>query len=304
MKASWVLISLLCPAFISSCANKIAQDGLAVETQILASNNLSKDYGDNTLLRSVISDINCADSVILRKRLVLADSYHSVDTSEILLIPFLSNGVTFKSSAYSDIDSRYILINPAYIRDFALKNTLNDSTSFRPVIELMLLHEIGHFILKKPGAFDVIGAKAAANTGGRRDDTQPEFITQEKKVELSADSLAIDIIKRNLKLDHNSCLGIALEVELVIPGMQFQLSGTRMIEKFGAKDIGFLHDPSSSHPNMELRVTYMNYFLNPNDSLHRMIDDYIYNGTVAPVHRQEFEPMIFQGQEKSLPPKK
>ena len=31
-----------------------------------------------------------------------------------------------------------------------------------------------------------------------------------------------------------------------------------------------------------------------------MIDNYLYNRTVAPVHRQEFDPMIFQG-EKILP---
>lgn len=300
MKVSWVLISVTIYLFMSSCKKKLAQDGFAVENQILATNNLSKDFSNDTLLRSVILDINCADSSVLKKRLVLADKYHSADTTEILLIPFSTNGATFKSSAYSDINARYVLINPAYIHDFALKSTLNDKTSFRPVIELMLLHEVGHFILRRAGAFDALKPDAKSMTGEQHDNTQPEFITQQKKVELMADSIAIAMVKTSLKPANKLCLGIGFDVELMIPGMQFQLAGRRMIDNFGAKDIGFLHDPSSSHPNMELRVTYMNYFLTPSDSLRRMIDDYIYDRTVAPVHLQEFSPQIYRGKEKIL----
>jgi hypothetical protein len=193
------------------------------------------------------------------------------------------------------------LLNPGFIKEFTLKNTLNDSISFQPVLKLMLLHEVGHFILKKGGAFDAVNGTNIGLTGERTDDTQPEFITSLKKVELSADSLAIDLVKRKLRSNLGSCLNIAFDIERVVPGMQFQMAGRRMIDNFGATQVGFLHDPSNEHPNLELRVTYMDYFLYPSAQLKQMIDNYIYDRTVAPVHRQEFDPRIFQGTEKKIP---
>src|SRR5688572_26336489 len=109
-----------------SCNNEKQSDGLAVENKILSDYNLIRDFSDSRLIEELIKDINCADSAVLRKRLVLAGDFNSSDTSEILLIPFISNGMIFKSSAYSDVENRIILINPSYIREFTLKNTLND----------------------------------------------------------------------------------------------------------------------------------------------------------------------------------
>jgi hypothetical protein len=212
----------------------------------------------------------------------------------------MPNGEALRSSAFSDIKNRFVLLNPAYIRGFTVKNSLSGAGSFKPVLELMLLHEIGHFILGKQGAFDQVASATGKGTGQQVDNTQPEFLTTIKKVELSADSLAIDIVKRRLKPTSRSCLDAAFDIQTIVPGMQFQISGRRMIDNFGAKDIGFLHDPSSDHPNLELRITFMNYFLHPTDSLRLMIDGYIYNRTVAPVHNQEFDSRIFQGKEKEL----
>jgi hypothetical protein len=104
-----------------------------------------------------------------------------------------------------------------------------------------------------------------------------------------------------LKSSDYNCLNTAFDIQLLVPGMQFQLAGRRIIDNFGSNTINFLHDPTSDHPNLELRITFMNYFLFPSDSLRLMIDNYLYNRTVAPVHRQELDPRIFQGKEKKLP---
>ena len=295
----WIKVILVTVLFIS-CNSDQAADGLAIENQALADNHLNRDFTNTQLLEEIIKDINCTALDVLKRQLVLSEKFHLSDTAEILLIPYISNGKNFKSSAYSDIKNRFILINPSYIREFTLKNILNDTLSYKPVLELMLLHELGHFILEKSGAFDEITDDYKSATGEMKDETQPALITTIKKVELSADSLAIDMIKRKLhSIDYN-CLSIVFDVERIVPGMQFQLSGTRMVEHFGSSNIAFLHDPSSDHPNLELRITFMNYFLFPNDSLKIMIDDYLYNRTVTPVHQQEFNPQVYQGQEKNF----
>jgi hypothetical protein len=288
--------------FLCQCSNEKRPDGFAVELQILHDNNLSKDYSDPLLLEEAIKDINCSHASVLRKKIVLAKEYHAGDTNSILLIPFISNGSTFKSSAYSDVENRFILISPSYIRDFTVKNTLNDTLAFSPVLKMMLLHEVGHFLLNKSGSFDKIESRPATGLGEQtRDDTQPVFLTADKKLELAADSLAMDIVKRKLAGRDYTCLGAAFDIQRIVPGMQFQLAGMRIIENFGSRSINYLHDPSNDHPNLELRVTFMNYFLFPSDTLRQMIEDYLYDRTVAPVHRQEFDPRIFQGQEKILP---
>ena len=293
----WILPLLL----IFSCRQPLPVNGNQVENQIITANNLRRDFTNPDFLQSVLDEVNCADSAMLKKKIVLSDKYHSGDTTEILLIPFTPKGDNYKSSAYSDVAHRYILINPIYIRDFTLKYTLNDTSSFRPVLELMLLHEAGHFLLRKTGYFDVVSDRQGNGLGEQKSNSQPEYLTAVKKVEMSADSLAIDMVKRRLKPENHSCLDIALSIERVVPGMQFMMAGRRAIDNFGAPDEGFLHDPSNNHPNLELRITFMTYFLFPTEERKQMIDNYLYNRTVAAVHRQEFDPQIYQGKEKILP---
>jgi hypothetical protein len=283
----------------TGCRRNYAVDGNDIQRQVLATNDLSDDTNSNQELRQILAQINCMISTIYKKRLVLADEYSSGDTTQILVIPFDSNRKQLRSDAFSDIANRLIVVNPSYIKEFTIKNTLGDSSSYRPVIELMLLHEIGHFRLGKEGAFDRI-ADSSAGIGQQLSNSQPEYITTIKKIEMSADSLAIDMVKRTLKPTNKLCLEIAFDVERVVPGMQFQLSGRRIIDGFGRTDVNYLHDPSTDHPNLELRVTFMNYFLYPSDSLRNMINDYLYNRTVVPIHRQEFDPEINQDQEKIL----
>lgn len=278
-------------------------DGQRLQDHYLLDNNLRKDYSAGRYLSEVIASVNCIDSGVMTKKIVLAGDFTSSDTNQILLIPYIPNGANFKSSSYSDIANRVILLNPSYIREFARTNALNDTLAYIPLLELMLLHEIGHFILHQSGYFDRITTLSSGKElGEQRDDTQPEFLTSVKKIELAADSLAIGMVRRQLPSGVLCCGGQPFEIQLVIPGMQFNLAGTRDIENFGSPHINFLHDPNPDHPNLELRITFMNYFLNPNDTLRQMIDDYLYERTVAPVHRQETDPKIFQGEEKKLTP--
>ncbi|PSL26364.1 hypothetical protein [Chitinophaga ginsengisoli] len=300
MRQNWI-VSLIAIWMIIACNGNVAKiDGKEVENAVLTANDLSKDYSFESMLDSVIEDVNCAVFPIVNKKIVFQDKYASMDTSQILVIPFSPNGKNFKSSAYSNIKSRYILINPGYIKEFAMKNTLNDATSVKPLLELMILHEIGHFILQRTGAFDAINDGDSTQLGEQQSNLEPEFITSEKKVELEADSLAIVMVRKQ-KVNKYDCLNVEFNIELLVPAMQFQMSGKRMIDNFGASDIGFLHDPNSSHPNMELRITFMNYFLYPTATLKGLIDDYIYNRTVRPVHNQLLDPRIYQGLEKHLP---
>jgi len=301
MPREWISGSVI--LFLLIACGQPLQDvkGVEVETQLLSDYNISRDYSNSNTLQKILDDINCSVSSVVHKKLVVADSFTPRDTSRILLVPFISNGHVFKSSAYADVTNRFILINLRYIREFATKNTLNDTTAFVPLVELMLLHEIGHFMLHAAGSFDNLDSGVSTLGQQENPSTTPEYLTTVKKIELSADSLAIDLIRKQLKSQHYECLNIAFDVERLLPGMQFQLSGTRMIEKFGARDVNFLHDPSNDHPNMELRVTFMNYFLFPSDAQKKMIDDYIYDRTVAPVHEQELDPKIFQGKTKNLP---
>jgi hypothetical protein len=284
---------------ITGCHPKRRLDGNFIESSVLASNDLGRDFTSREFLPLILNEINCTDSAVLKKKIVLSEAFHSSDTSEILLIPFSSNGQLYISSAYSDVKNRYILIDPEYIEFFAHNSTALDSNSYKPVLELMLLHEIGHFILNKEVAFDKTTSPDKNKMFLSKPPNQPEYLTVDKKIELKVDSIAISLIKQKFKSGKYSCLGVAFEVETLIPDMELQLSTLRTISNFGSQDIDFLRDPNPDHPNLELRIAFMNYFLNPNPLIKEKIDNYLYNRTVAPVHRQEFDPKIFQGSNKN-----
>lgn len=98
---------------------------------------------------------------------------------------------------------------------------------------------------------------------------------------------------------------------LVVPGIAFELFGRRTLANFGRGTTNqdgqyesrtpLLRDPNTSHPNLELRIAFMNYFINSTSRNREVVDQLLYNREVAPVHQQEFAPYIFQGQEKTLP---
>jgi len=256
----------------------------------------------NEMLTKAFKGINCLSLTAGNRKMVLSSSFDPDDTTSILVIPFTSGFAEYRSSAYSDIKNRFILINPSYIVDFAKRNTLNDSTNMVGLVSLMLLHELGHFITGINGSFDGIVKDSATEkrTGEMKMDTEPEYLTTIKRMEMKVDSIAISLIKGSITSKNMDCYGTASDIQLLLPGMSFQMFGMTMLKQFG-KQSKILRDPSSSHPNMELRIAFMNYFLSPTDQLKQMIDEYIYNREIAPIERQQTDPRIFQGQEKILP---
>ena len=230
-----------------------------------------------------------------------------VDTTTILVIPFGAKLRDMKSSAYSDIKNRFILLGPALVNRFVKRTALNDSSSTPAIIMLLLLHELGHFAVGKEGAFDRLESseedewtdEKKSELGEQKMDTEPEYLTSHKRIELACDSSAMAMIKPHLlNVKEMDCYNTAFNVQLVLPGMGFKLFGTRMIGQFGSTAINLLRDPSNTHPNMELRIAFMNYFLSGREDQRKMIDDYLYDREVAPVHRQEMDPRIFQGERK------
>ena len=136
---------LLAFSLLSDCKPHYLFDGPEVQQEVLSKYDLLGDSKYNAEFKQVIDEVNCICKAVLRKRLVVASNFHSGDTTEILLIPFSSIGRQFSSGAYSNISNHFILLNPAYIKEFTVQNTLNGPISFRPVIEIILLHELAHF---------------------------------------------------------------------------------------------------------------------------------------------------------------
>jgi hypothetical protein len=129
------------------------------------------------------------------------------------------------------------------------------------------------------------------------------LLTLVKRQELKADSIAALLITKGAGSKDVHSFVTAQNLEMLIAGSQFTLSGLRTIAKMGQPSRDELEDPEETHPNLEIRMTFMNYYLNPNDSLRLMIDHYLYEREVAPVERHLSDPRIYQGQEKKLPGK-
>lgn len=297
-----LIITLLIILSLFSCSeDEKAMKGEAFEEQVLLGTGLRKDSSMDSIMKIVLTGINCLSMTDENKKLVLVQDFVPSDTSQILVVPFTTGLKEYGSSAYSDIQNRFIIINPSYIVSFAKKATLNDTTSIKELISLMLLHELGHFKLRIEGAFDAIKdtLSSSVRTGQMKMNTEPEHLTSLKKAELRVDSVAVSMVKKNIMVKDTNCYTCASGIQLMLPGMSFQLFGTRLIEQFGSP-LKILRDPGPSHPNMELRIAFMNYYLFPTDQLREMIDEYIYNREVAPVIRQQADPRIYQGLEKKL----
>lgn len=288
----YALINIFAGLLFVSCRQQEKVSSFDIEKQFLAQNGLDIDKSINQDLRIILEKLNSLDSKIFNKKLKLAGDFNPEDADEILVIPYSSTRENNYSEGFSDIKNQLILLNVSAIRNFAAKNALSAEESLLPVVELIILHEIGHFILGKEGAFD---EKTITISHSMEEETKPEFITTLKKIELDADSLAIDLLKKGVK-QKNNFTDISNDLQLLLPGLQFQMFGNRLPNSWflGGKQI--LHDPSIDYPNMELRVMFMNYFLYPTEERRLQIQEYMYNRTAAPIHLQEFTPKIYQGE--------
>ncbi|SHH92284.1 hypothetical protein SAMN05444671_4298 [Flavobacterium sp. CF108] len=288
-----IVLSFIFTGFIFvSCKEEKKVDSLDIEKQFLAQNGLDSDKSINQDLRIILEKLNSLNSKAFNKKLKLAQDYNPEDPNEILVIPYSSTRENNYSEGFSDIKNQLILLNIPSIRNFTAKNALSGEESLLPVVELIILHEIGHFILGKEGSFD---ENTITVSHTMMEKTQPEFITTLKKIELDADSLAIDLLKKGLK-QKNNFADISNDLQLLLPGLQFQMFGNRLPDSWFLGGNQILHDPSINYPNMELRVMFMNYFLYPTEERKLQIQEYLYNRTVTPIHLQEFTPQIYQGE--------
>ena len=78
------------------------------------------------------------------------------------------------------------------------------------------------------------------------------------------------------------------------------LFGKRTLSSFGTPGPAMIKDQAWSHPNIELRLAFMNYYLNPTEEKQAQIAEYIYEREIAPIERQSTDPRIYQGNEKVL----
>lgn len=297
--ATWLFPSLL--LLIVGCSQKPDKlaESLAYESAVLEAYSGRKDSTAIQSVQQTLRGLDCITAAEYGRRLVLASEYTKEDSNQILVIPFSPNLSNRKSCAYSNVSKRFILLNTAMIKAFTAQYT-NDSTDLRSVTAFVLLHEIGHFALGKEGAFDDM-KPASSKTGETDFGTTPQYLTANKRVELEADSIGIACVKKHRANTKNmDCYSTASAVEIILPGIQFRLFGDRLLGNFGSPTPNLLKDPSTTHPNMELRVAFMNYYLAGLPQQRQMIDDYLYAREVEPVHRQELDPRIFQGMEKRL----
>lgn len=292
-----VIFSLSC--LLAACSSKDDQQyGLTLESTVLSKHGLARNMLYDSLFHAVIKELNC----VARRsgnRFVFARDFDKDNDSLIMLVPVRSPYTSNKSSAFSNIRNRYILINPDYLIDFAAKSLLSDSTDWNRITCLILLHELGHFQLNKPGAFDSLASAPAPMLGEQQTNTEPEYLTTNKRLELSVDSTAVSMIRDLTAFKDMDCFSVAADLQRILPGMQFQLFGH--FDQLSTGNVRMLRDPSPTHPNMELRITFLNYYLFGNPQSKQLIDDYLYEREVAPIHRQETAPYINQDAVKNIP---
>lgn len=299
--ATWTLCSVAFALFIGACSTSAtAPDEVKLyERSVLEIYSAEKDSAFIDVLSKALRQLNCITEAEYTKSFVLSNNYVAGDSALILVIPFKSILGNRSSCAYSNVGKRFILFNTSMVQEFMAANTSGDSTDLLNVMGFVLLHELGHFVLGKEGAFDEI--KSSQSTTGEIDfRTTPEFLTSYKKVELAADSIGAACIKKHRSNSKNlDCFSAASGIEILLPGMQFRLFGLRTLTHFGTSTPNLLKDPSITHPNMELRVAFMNYYLSGLASQKQMIDDYLYERETAPVHRQEMDTRIYQGEKNN-----
>lgn len=201
----------------------------------------------------------------------LSKDFHYENKNEILVIPITA--FAKKISASSNLEYRFILINPEYINSIIYEIML-DGNVFREIAAVLLMHEFCHFELGKPGLFDEI-VSTAINNDSENISYRNSSFNEEKILELKVDSLAVNYLKIGSESKNETC---SLFSNLIIKQLRI-LEATVAIERitnfYDTEDFLFLNDLSKSHPNFELRLAFMNYYLNPSDAKKRMLDRFI-----------------------------
>ena len=279
-----------------------AQTGKQRQQEVLHASGLVEEVLYTQAIGAALPGIGRIAQATMGRHLQLAANYAPADTSAILVIPCFSTGQQLASTAYSNVPERYILLNPRAIEAYLKATGLDVTTDEKAVVSLMLMHELGHFKLRKVGAFDFMSPSGASSSvlGEQKDDLTPINMTTQKRLELAVDSTAVALLKLPAVNTDPISFSTKVDVQLVLPKLAYWLTGLRVIGNFGLPTISVLRDPSPSHPNMELRATFMSYYFSPTPTGRQLIDDYLYAREVEPLNRQAQDPRIFQEREKVL----
>lgn len=288
--------------FISvGCTNQVSNKDIAsnylIEKGYVADHTIDKE------LTEVINGINILTKQYLNKEFVTEANYNAKDINQILVTPFRRKKGVSTISGFSSIENRLVFICPLQIKEFVSVNSLSDTADISGYLGIILLHELGHFALGISGSFDENSDENLVQKSmlGEQDiNTEPEIMTSQKRLELKVDSLAVELVKKGNLINEGNCLSICMSVQLAINGAEFMLFGKRLFKNFGSTAPKLIRDKNWTHPNLELRLAFMNYYLNPTLEKQSQIDDYLYQREVEPIHRQDSDPRIYQGEGKSI----
>ena len=287
---------------LSSCSPKT--DNRKIASEYLAENGYVSDNTIDQKLTETIEAINILAKKNLNKYFVLDNKkYNPFDTSQILIVPFRKSNGTGTKSGFSVIEKRLVFICPLQIKEFVFSNSLSDTADISGYLGIILLHELSHYALGVSGSFDENKENkqvGKSQLGDQNMWTEPEILTAQKRLELKVDSLAVEMVKQGIKITDGNCFNVCMSIQLAINGAEFMLFGKRIIENFGSKIPKLIRDKNWTHPNLELRLAFMNYYLNPTLEKQIQINDYLYQREVEPIHRQETDPRIYQGERKVI----
>lgn len=297
------LISILL-FLISSCTRKDEkQNSSTIALNYLNEKGYVEDHTTDAEIEKIIDGLNILTRQNAKKYFTLASNYKTNDANQILIVPFRKKSQGATPTAFSSIQDNLVFICPLQIKEFVLKNSISDSTDITGYLGLILLHELGHFSLKISGSFDesILSDRGEIATIGEQDlGTDPVVLNLQKRLELKIDSLAVESIRKGIKIMEGTCSGTCFSIEFAITNAQFNFMGRRIIKNFGTAKGKTILDESWTHPNLELRLAFMNYYLNPTIEQWNQINDYLYQREIAPILLQETDPRIFQGRKKLL----
>ena len=195
--------------------------------------------------------------------------YHRKE--EILLIPLTPYSKNI--SASSNIDYRFILLNPDYINTIMYEVML-DTDVFKDIVLLLIIHELCHFELGKSGQFDEIITKSINDNRSLNGDNYSNF-NESKLLELKVDSLAVSYIQKASLSNNKNVFSISNSLKKQLKILEASVAIDRITNFYGTPNSNVLNDLSKTHPNFELRLAFMNYYMNPSESKKRMLDKFI-----------------------------
>jgi len=264
----WIVFFLI-PILISSCNHK--NNGKEYESEIVGQLGV-RNHEFDTIFVELLPQINqLMKEVGSNLEIKLSNDFDFQKREEILLIPLTP--YSKRISASSNIDYRFILINPDYINTIMYEIML-DTDVFKDILTLLIIHELCHFELGKSGQFDEILTESININGILNGDNYPNF-NESKLIELRVDSLAISYIQKATKSKNQATCSLSNSLKKQLGILEASVAIDRITNFYGTPNFNVLNDLSKTHPNFELRLAFMNYYLNPSASKKRMLNKFI-----------------------------